>query len=245
MATSASDVDHRDQRAALMPRRRIAVLGGTFDPIHIGHLRSALELRDQLELDEVRLMPAHVPPLRDMPGATSEQRLAMVRLAIAEEPGLLADARELQRSGPSYTVDTLASLRAEMGPDAVLCFALGSDAFAGLDRWQNWPQLLGLAHLLVLRRPGEELPTSGPVATLWQQHRVAADQLAARPAGSIVALTLTQLPVSATAVRALISSGRSPRYLLPDSVWHYIRKHGLYGYGADSENRSALRHGLQ
>lgn len=209
---------------------RLAVLGGTFDPVHHGHLRSAVELREQLGLDEVRLMPARRPPLRGEPGATAEQRLAMVEAAILGEPGLAVDGRELQRSGPSYTVDTLAELRSELGSEAVLCFALGGDAFAGLDRWHDWQRLLELAHLVVMQRPGAVLPDAGPVAELLQRHRLAPDQLHRRPCGGIAVLGVTQLPIAATDLRALIAAGRSPRYLLPDPVWQQIRQHALYGH---------------
>lgn len=206
------------------------MFGGTFDPVHVGHLRSAVELRERLQLDELVLLPAHVPPLRGAPGASAEQRLEMVRLAIAGEPGLRMDGRELERSGPSYTVDTLTELRAELGVDTALCFVLGSDAFAALDRWRDWRRLLELVHLVVLQRPGAALPTAGPVAEALQRRQLERpDQLAEYPAGGILTLDLTQLPISATAIRDLIAAGHSPRYLLTDSVWDYIRRQHLYG----------------
>lgn len=212
-------------------RRRVAVFGGSFDPIHIGHLRSAVELCECLQLDELRLLPARISPLKEAPGADPEQRLAMTRLAVADEPGVVVDARELHRQGPSYTVDTLAELRAEEGAETSLSFVLGSDAFASLERWRDWQRLAELAHLVVLQRPGAALEAlSGELADWYRSRRLErAAQLSARPAGGILPLTLTQLPVAATAIRELIADGRSPRYLIPDTVWNYIRQHGLYG----------------
>ena len=221
-----------------MSRRRVAVLGGTFDPIHIGHLRSAVELRETLGLDELLLVPAHAPPLRGQPRSSAPHRLAMAREAIAGEPGLRVDGRELERPGPSYTVDTLTGLRAELGPDTALCFAMGGDAFRALDRWHDWRRVLELAHIVVLQRPGASLPETGVIADAWRRRRLdkPAD-LAGRPAGGILALTLTQLPVSATAIRALIAEGRSPRYLLADRTWDYIRRHGLYDVDRPQSDR--------
>ena len=133
--------------------RRIGLLGGTFNPVHNGHLRSAVEVRERLALDELRLVPSARPPHRAAPEVTAEQRLAMVQLALAGSDELQVDARELQRSSPSWTVDTLASLRAELGPQAVVFFILGWDAFCGLPGWHRWQELLELAHLVVLQRP--------------------------------------------------------------------------------------------
>lgn len=206
----------------------VAMLGGTFDPIHIGHLRSAVELRERFGLNEVRLVPAHRPPHREQPGAGSAERLRMVELAIAGEPGLRADDRELRRAGPSYSFDTLTGLRAELGPDCSLSLVMGADAFAGLDGWHRWRELLDLAHLIVMARPDSRLPERGPVAELLARHRAEPAALRAAPAGHIVSVALTPLPVSATGLRELIRAGRSPRYLLPDPVWSYIRERGLY-----------------
>lgn len=208
----------------------VGILGGTFDPIHFGHLRPALELMETLGLAEVRLIPCGRPPHRNPPRASAAARLAMLQLAVAGQPGLRVDARELERPGPSYMVDTLASLRAELGATP-LCLLLGSDAFLGLPQWHRWQDLLALAHLVVMHRPGwgldESLPAPlAPLVAARQVHEAAA--LAVQPAGSILLTPVTPLDISATAIRALVAAGRSPRYLLPDAVWDHIRTHGLY-----------------
>lgn len=204
------------------------MLGGTFDPIHAGHLRSAVELREMLALDEVRFVPCHVPPHRNTPAANGAQRLRMLELALAGEPGLSIDTRELQRSAPSYSIDTLIALRAELGADVALSLIVGMDAFAQLHTWQRWQELLDYAHIVVIARPGCSLPQSGAVADLLRAKRGDISALKQKDAGSIVAVELTPLPISATAIRELIRSGRSPRYLLPDAVWNYIREQALY-----------------
>lgn len=211
-----------------MSRGGVGIFGGTFDPVHFGHLRSALELRQALGLDEVRLMPAHLPPHRGLPGCTSGQRLAMARLA-CEGGELSVDDRELRREGPSYSVDTLASLRAELGPERPLVMAVGADAFAAIHTWHRWRELASLAHIAVLERPGAALPSVGPVADWLRAARVPSPAGLEGPAGRIIVLGLTSLAISATAIRAMIARGESPRYLLPDGVWQYIQQHQLYG----------------
>jgi nicotinate-nucleotide adenylyltransferase len=209
--------------------RAIALLGGTFDPIHIGHLRAAIELREQFALDEVRLVPAHLPPHRATPSVDSAARRRLVELAIADEPGLVLDDRELRREGPSYSIDTLIATRAEVGAACTVALALGEDAFAALDTWHRWRELLDHAHLVVMRRPQARLPQQGPVAELLQAHGAPATALRERAHGAIVMLPLPPLWVSSTALRQLLAEGKSPRYLLPDVVWNYIREHRLYG----------------
>ena len=137
--------------------RRVGLLGGTFDPVHFGHLRSAVEVCEQLQLDELRLIPSARPPHRGMPGATAAQRLRMVELALGQGGGLQVDDRELQRERPSYTVETLESLRQELGSDVALFMVLGWDAFCGLPSWHRWESLLELANLVVLQRPDYDL----------------------------------------------------------------------------------------
>lgn len=211
----------------------IGILGGTFDPVHFGHLRAAVELREALGLDEVRLLPCGRPPHRDPPVASAADRRAMLEAAIAGEPGLAVDTRELERPGPSYMVDTLASLRAELGPRAPLCLLVGSDAFAGLDRWHEWRRIPELAHLVVARRPGADLPGTGAVAELLAARRVPeVAALRARPAGRILIQPVTLLDISATRIRALLAAGRSVRYLLPEAVLEIVRARRLYGTGA-------------
>ena len=207
----------------------IGVYGGTFDPVHIGHLRTALDLHETLGLDEVRLIPARLPPHRDRPRAGPEQRLDLLRAAVDGQPGLVVDDRELSRPGPSYMVDTLRSLRDECG-DRPLALILGMDAFLGLDRWHHWQRLFELAHVLVMRRPGIEPPAQGVLADCLERRRVGdAAALRAGPAGRILLCEVTPLAISATDIRERLRQGRSIRYLVPDAVWRKIHELGLYG----------------
>lgn len=213
-----------------MTARPIGLFGGTFDPVHYGHLRPALEMREALALAEVRFIPAGVPPHRDPPAASAAQRTAMLELALQGQPGLCVDRRELERPGPSYMVDTLTSLRAELG-DTPLCLLLGSDAYLGLASWHRWQELIELAHLVVMHRPGWSPTQAGagaPARLLAQRGTDDATALTRHPAGAVLLRAVTQLDISATAVRALIGAGHDPRYLLPDAVRDYIRAQGLY-----------------
>jgi len=209
----------------------IGVFGGTFDPIHFGHLRPALELLEELSLQRLHLIPSAVPPHRAKPQAMAEQRLAMLKLAVAEQPGFVIDERELRRSGPSYMVDTLASLRAEVG-ETPLCLILGVDAFLGLHEWHQWQRLLELAHIVVAHRPGWSLDeTSMPQALRQgvQGHWLAdAAALPAQVAGGVLLQSVTQLDISATDIRKRIAAGKSANYLLPAAVWRYIQEQDLY-----------------
>lgn len=206
----------------------IGFFGGTFDPIHLGHLRLALELKQQLKLDELRLLPCYIPPHRATPSASAPQRLQMLQLALADCPELGWDARELQRNAPSYTYDTLSELRSELGAEASLCWCMGMDSFVSLDSWHRWQELIELAHLVVVARPGWALPTSGPVAELVAQHRAQPQALHTAAAGKLVVCEARLLPISATEIRTQIGAGQSPQFLLPDSVWRYIREQQLY-----------------
>jgi nicotinate-nucleotide adenylyltransferase len=209
-------------------KRPIGIFGGTFDPVHYGHLRPALELYEGLGLAEVRFVPARQPPHRDIPGAAPEQRLALLHRALTGIPAFRVDTRELERPGPSYMVDTLTSLRKEVG-DTPLCLMLGMDAFLGLAGWHRWQALAELAHIAVAHRPGWVPPEVGPVAELLRA-RASADprHLAERPAGRVITREVTQLEISATAIRRLIEEGRDPRFLLPEAVLETIRSLGLY-----------------
>lgn len=209
--------------------RPIGVLGGTFDPIHYGHLRPALELLETLELAEIRFVPCRIPAHRGTPQVTAEQRLALVRLATVGQPGFVTDDRELQREGPSYMVDTLASLRDDFGANTPLCLILGADAFRELHTWRRWEALSDLAHLVVMERPGASQPLP-PLLTAFAAHRTIEDavELRRRPAGGILWRSVTQLDISATQIRALLARGQSPRYLLPEAVLAYIHDRALY-----------------
>jgi len=209
----------------------IGIYGGTFDPVHYGHLRTALEVKEALGLEQIRLLPCRQPPHRGVPGATPEQRLSMLKLALAEaEPGFMVDTRELERAGPSYMIDTLTTLRAECGT-APLCLVIGMDAFLGLHHWHRWRELIKQAHLAIMRRPGSHHPIVPDELAAWvsERSRVETACLRAQPAGFIHFIEVTQLAISATRIRELVRAGRSARYLLPDAVLHYMRANGLYG----------------
>lgn len=209
----------------------VGLFGGTFDPVHHGHLRVALEMRERLGLTEVRLLPCASPPHRGSPGASAAQRLAMLERAVAGQPDLIVDRRELDRPGPSYTIDTLQSLREERG-DVPLYLLLGSDAFAAFDGWHRWQAIPELVHLVVMRRPGDGGidSLSAPLRELLAQRRVRTAAELRGAAGGILLQEVTMLAISASAIRALIAGGRSPRYLLPEAVWNYIQQHHLYGF---------------
>ena len=211
----------------------IGIFGGTFDPVHFGHLRPALDVKQALGLRQMRLIPAFSPPHREQPVANPGQRLTMVRAAVGDEPELLVDNREMQREGVSYMVDTLSSLREEFG-DEPLCLVLGSDAFLQLDGWHRWREIIKLAHIVVTHRPGWEMhidTASEDIQQLWNEcHIDDAAELENQPAGKIILQTVTPLEISATQIRAMIAAGKSPRFLLPEMVWNLIRMQGLYGY---------------
>ena len=206
-----------------------AIFGGTFDPIHLGHLRVAIEISEALDAD-VRMLPAPVPPHRAQPQASATQRMDMLALGMEGCARLHADDRELRRRGPSYSVDTVAELRAELGADASLVLCVGADAFAGFASWHRYERIFELAHVLVLTRPGAADRVAWPEALRTQAvvRRGLPSQLRARPAGLIAELAVTPLAISATAVRTLVAAGREPRFLVPDAVAKYIREHRLY-----------------
>lgn len=212
----------------------IGILGGTFDPIHYGHLRLAQEVGAAVKLDHVRLMPSGTPPHRIAPAATADHRLAMTRLAAEANPLLSVDDREVRRSGPGYMAVTLADLRRELGPTQPIALLLGADAFLDLATWYHWHDLFKLAHIVVAHRPGfpvdtwqERMPQ--PLAREYANrlmHQPLAIHLA--PAGGVVVIPFTALDISATRIRDMVAAGASPRYLLPDSVLDYIQAHKLY-----------------
>lgn len=206
----------------------VAVFGGTFDPVHLGHLRSALELCDALPAAELRFMPAAQPPHRDAPVASAEHRRAMLELATAGEARFRVDDRELHRSGPSYSVLSLRELRTELGTQRPLAMVIGADALAGLESWYHWRELLELAHLVAIARPGWDWPQTGPVAALLEERGGSPEQLQRAPSGTVCVQALRPQSVSSTAIRGLLQSGRSVRYLLPGSVVEYIDRHRLY-----------------
>ncbi len=208
--------------------RAIAIFGGTFDPVHYGHLRAAAEVAERLGVSDFRLLPAGQPPHRDGTWAPARDRVAMLELALAPHADLSVDDREVQRAGPSYMADTLASIRAEAG-DLPMVLCLGQDAANQLDRWHEWTRLLDLAHLLVMTRPESEPNYSAGVAAAFEGRRVDDPQaLMAVPAGRVCDVDVTCLAISSTDIREQLARDGNPRFLLPSTVLAYIRKHRLY-----------------
>ncbi|WP_439107593.1 nicotinate-nucleotide adenylyltransferase [Congregibacter sp.] len=211
-----------------LPSGAVAVFGGTFNPIHFGHLRSAVELLEALPLAQLRFMPASEPPHRESPDVAAEDRAAMVELAIAGESRFVCDRRELNRVGPSYSVDSLQEIRSELGEQRGVCLVMGCDALLGLPKWHRWEELLNLAHLVIMARPGWVLPVDGTLGELLRDHAGRGEDLEGEPAGRVVTQTLRPQDISATNIRALLQSGFSARYLLPESVLAYIAERSLY-----------------
>jgi len=215
--------------------RPIGIFGGTFDPIHFGHLRAAFELTELLDLERVLFIPAADPPHRTRPLADAATRLAMVQAAVEDEESFVVDDRELRRPGPSYTVLTLEELRREHGP-APLVLLLGMDAFLGLPSWHRWEELLGLAHVAVAHRPGATLPSVGDLGQLLERSRARhRDEIAGSPAGRIFVHPGTQLDISSTDLREALRAGRDPRYLMPEAVRRMINATGIYARQGETE----------
>jgi nicotinate-nucleotide adenylyltransferase len=212
----------------LGPVQGIGIFGGTFDPVHFGHLRAAQEAREILALDDFRLMPAGTPPHRSKTMASAEHRLAMLQLAVSNYPGFRIDDREVRRKGNSYMVDTLAQIRAEEG-DSVLVLIIGQDAANHLDSWHQWRRIFDLAHIAIMRRPNSSYSWSGELRKQMQKRLAPGpQQLEGQAAGKVIPLEITQLAISSTGIRHQLGSGRSPRFLLPDEVIAYIQKNNLY-----------------
>jgi len=214
------------------PPGPLGILGGTFDPVHLAHLALARAALARLGIAQVRWIPAGHPPHRAPPQATPEDRLAMVRLAIADEPRCMLDASEAHSSAPSYTVHTLERLRRHYGPAKPLVLLMGADAFRGLRTWHRWEAILGLAHIAVATRPGFPLTAlDAPLADVFGRCRLASADFAQEPAGGIYPFELVAGTVSATEARALIAAGAPDGRLLellPAPVLDYIRQHHLY-----------------
>ncbi len=213
--------------------RLLGLLGGTFDPVHFGHLRTAEEIKASLSMDEMRLLPCYQPPHRDEPVSDAQDRLRMLQLALSETQGLTVDDREFGREGPSYTIDTLEALREELGNDVAICLVIGMDAFHTLYTWHRWRELMACCHIIVMTRPGwvdwRAQPADARLQALLSVHQ--ADdpaQLRQSAQGIIYCQEVTALDISASKIRQSIAEGHSAGTLTPDSVLQYILQRGLY-----------------
>ncbi len=208
--------------------RSVAVFGGSFDPVHNGHLRMALELQQALNFQQMRLLPAYCSPLKSGVHAFSEQRLHMLERAIKNCPALMLDTRELDRGQVTYTYDSLCQMREELGQDVSLTWVMGTDSLLNFDRWHHWQDFLSVANVAVVARPGFTLPNQGDVASWLAANQLPAEQLVERSCGGIGLIQQRLLPISATEIRDVIASGQSAQFLLPDAVWDYICEYRLY-----------------
>ncbi len=214
-----------------MSAEPIGLLGGTFDPVHFAHLRLAMEALEQLALASVRWIPSGQPGHRGAPVAGVAHRLAMLGLALAGEPRFALDDADARSAIPTFTVNTLARLRAELGAGMPLVLIIGADQLLALDTWREWKRLFELAHIAVAERPRFEVRAgalAGELALEYARRSTEAGALARSPAGAIAIFRMTPLDISASAIRADIAAGRSPRYLLPDAVLDYIASHRVY-----------------
>jgi nicotinate-nucleotide adenylyltransferase len=212
-----------------------AILGGTFDPVHFGHLRAATEARELLGLQKLFLMPAGNPPHRQSTFAAAAHRVEMLRLAVESYPDLTVDDREVRRGGFSYMVDTLSEVRASLGADQPLLLLTGQDAVNQLDSWKDWQRLFDLAHIVVMRRPDSIVEGSAMLQQeLLPRTTLEFALLSSSPAGYVLPLEVTQLAISSTDIRQRLEQKRSCRFLMPDKVIEYIQREGLYGAACPS-----------
>ncbi len=215
MATSASN-------------RYIGIMGGSFNPVHYGHLRVASDAKRRLALDAMCIMPAAQSPLKTQHSVSAEHRIAMLDLAVTEFPELQIDTRELGRGGPSYTVDSLQELRREMGSDATIYFLIGDDLLPTLNQWSRWQALTDYAHLVVANRPGEFLAIPAEVNAWWHDRETPLAQLSSLPSGGASRLECSLINVSSSEIRQLLKSGARETEMIPYPVMEYIKQHKLY-----------------
>lgn len=204
--------------------KALGFMGGSFDPVHYGHLRVAIEFAEAFALDQVNLLPCYQSPHRALPQASADQRLAMLQLAVQPCPQLQVDSRELRQQGLSYTVDSLERIRQEVGSDTAVYFAMGADAFKHIEQWKNWQRLFDLANIVVLHRPGYAVAPTSAFILQRQQAFQGEHQIA----GAYYEQAVTALGISATQIRQLAKQQQAIRFLLPEAVEHYIQQHRLY-----------------
>jgi nicotinate-nucleotide adenylyltransferase len=205
--------------------KSIGILGGTFDPIHFGHLRIALQLLEVISLNEIRFIPCQQPVHKSSPLANTEQRIHMLELALAKQTGFILDTRETLRATPSFTLETIQSLHEDF-PDASLNLIIGSDEFCIFNTWYNWQTIMSLANLIVILRPECPLPQAGQMAELLNSYQV--PKLSFNAPQQIYVPMLLPLTVASSHIRQICKNGLSPRYLLPDLVYFYLQKHQIY-----------------
>lgn len=212
-----------------MIKKSIGILGGTFDPVHNGHVQLAQKVREHFHLDEVCLLPCNIPAHKPQPIASAQQRADMVKCAIDNQPGLTLDEREIHRPGPSYMVDTLTSIRQEVGTEYAVSLIVGMDSYLSLPTWHRWQEVIVMSHLIVMERVMWGRPANGVLADLYAEHGTTQpNDLSSTPAGRIAFYDEHSLDVSASEIRKRIKERESVHYLLPEPVWDYIRVHGLY-----------------
>lgn len=209
--------------------RAIGVYGGSFDPVHNGHLRIAWEIYQQLDLAKVLLVPSHRPPHRAQPHASPQQRIEMLSVATADVDGFEIERCELDSSATSYTVHTLEQLRQRYGAEQPLALIMGGDAFMGIRDWHEWPRLLDLAHIIVAKRPSHPVTLNDELHTFFSPRRIDdSTMLAQKPSGYWMIQPVTQLDIASSTIRRLIASGDGARFLAPESVLTYVQQNNLY-----------------
>jgi nicotinate-nucleotide adenylyltransferase len=213
---------------AIPGKKNIGILGGMFDPVHIGHLRTALAAQQEFSLDEVRLIPCHHPVHKEEPEVSAQHRIEMLHKATKAEKRLLVDVRECMRSGPSYMIETLDSLHTEYPHDR-LFLLMGADAYNKLEGWKDWQKLFELAHIIIITRPGWVIKPSQLINEYCEHRSVSSfSEMCQSKTGKVLAYSFIPLMIASSEIRKLLKENKSVRYLIPNKVIKYIKKHKLY-----------------